>query len=127
MHWYAGTSGYSYTAWKGSFYPEDLAADAMLGYYATRLPAVEINNTFYRMPRSNVLENWAAAVPTVFVSSSRRPAASPICSVSRRWTNPPATCSTEWPCSAIGWGQSCFSYRRICRGIAIVWPLSWTC
>ncbi len=75
MHWYAGTSGYSYAAWKGSFYPEDLTAEAMLGYYATRLPAVEINNTFYRMPRSNVLENWAAAVPDGFrfvIKASRR-------------------------------------------------------
>lgn len=75
MHWYAGTSGYSYAAWKGSFYPKDLPAEAMLAHYATRLPAVEINNTFYRMPRGNVLENWAAAVPDDFrfvIKASRR-------------------------------------------------------
>lgn len=75
MHWYAGTSGYSYAAWKGSFYPRDLPGDAMLGHYAGRLPAVEINNTFYRMPRSSVLENWAAAVPETFrfvIKASRR-------------------------------------------------------
>ena len=47
----AGTSGFSYKEWKGSFYPEDLSADAMLSFYAERLPAVEINNTFYRMPK----------------------------------------------------------------------------
>ncbi len=75
MNWFAGTSGYSYKAWKGSFYPDDLADADMLRYYATRLPAVEINNTFYRMPRSSVLESWAAAVPDHFrfvIKASRR-------------------------------------------------------
>ena len=75
MEWLAGTSGYSYKEWKGVFYPEDLAAGAMLSYYAERLPAVEINNTFYRMPRSHVLESWAEAVPADFrfvIKASRR-------------------------------------------------------
>ena len=58
----AGTSGFSYKEWKGSFYPEDLAADRMLSLYAERLPAVEINNTFYRMPKPALLESWAAEV-----------------------------------------------------------------
>ena len=66
MRWLAGTSGYSYKAWKGSFYPEDIAADGMLGYYASKLPAVEINNTFYRMPRIEVLDVWRQAVPDDF-------------------------------------------------------------
>ena len=66
MHWLAGTSGYSYKAWKGSFYPEDIAAGAMLAHYASKLPAVEINNTFYRMPRSEVLRTWSEAVPDDF-------------------------------------------------------------
>ena len=58
-----GTSGFSYAAWKGPFYPADLPAAGMLAYYAERLPAVEINNTFYRLPRRSVLEGWAAQVP----------------------------------------------------------------
>ena len=62
----AGTSGYAFKEWKGSFYPEDLKADGMLGYYASRFPTVEINNTFYRMPRENVLQDWAAQVPESF-------------------------------------------------------------
>jgi len=61
-----GTSGFSYKEWKGSFYPEDLTADAMLRYYAQRLPAVEINNTFYRMPKSELLAGWAEEVPDGF-------------------------------------------------------------
>ncbi|HTY43205.1 MAG TPA: DUF72 domain-containing protein [Thermoanaerobaculia bacterium] len=62
----AGTSGFSYKEWKGSFYPEDLAAEKMLAYYAGRLPAVEINNTFYRMPKPKLLEGWAAEVSPEF-------------------------------------------------------------
>ncbi len=70
-----GTSGYSYKEWKGSFYPQDLAAAEMLRYYATKLPAVEINNTFYRMPKVSVLETWAEQVPDDFrfaIKASRR-------------------------------------------------------
>ena len=54
----AGASGYAYKLWKGSFYPEDLPDSEMLPYYAERLPTVEINNTFYRLPKSSVMENW---------------------------------------------------------------------
>lgn len=61
-----GTSGFSYAAWKGPFYPADLPADRMLAHYAGRLPSVEINNTFYRLPRRSVLEGWASEVPEGF-------------------------------------------------------------
>lgn len=75
MNLYAGTSGYSYKEWKGSFYPEKLPAKEMLRYYASRLPAVEINNTFYRLPQKSVLENWKDQVPESFrfsVKASQR-------------------------------------------------------
>lgn len=62
----AGTSGYAFKEWKGTFYPADLKDAGMLGYYAGRFPTVEINNTFYRMPRENVLQDWAAQVPETF-------------------------------------------------------------
>ena len=71
----AGTSGYAYKEWKGAFYPADLAADAMLAHYGSRLPAVEINNTFYRLPKDAVLEGWADQVPEDFrfsIKASRR-------------------------------------------------------
>jgi uncharacterized protein YecE (DUF72 family) len=70
-----GTSGYSYAAWKGPFYPKDLPASEMLPYYAERLGAVEINNTFYRLPKRSVLEGWAEQVPEEFrfvLKASRR-------------------------------------------------------
>jgi uncharacterized protein YecE (DUF72 family) len=71
----AGTSGYAFKEWKGTFYPEDIKPDGMLGFYATRFPTVEINNTFYRMPRENVIADWAAQVPDSFtfaVKASQR-------------------------------------------------------
>ena len=61
-----GTSGYSYKEWKGSFYPEKLPDKQMLRYYAERFKTVEINNTFYRMPKAAVLEAWASEVPADF-------------------------------------------------------------
>ena len=66
MKLWVGTSGYSYKAWLGNFYPERLAAKEMLRFYASRLPAVEINNTFYRMPKESVLQSWAEQVPAEF-------------------------------------------------------------
>jgi len=68
-----GTSGYSYQEWKGFFYPEKLAADAMLRYYAERFPTVEINNTFYRMPAQGMLERWAEEVPAHFAFTLKAP------------------------------------------------------
>lgn len=67
MKLFTGTSGFGYKEWKGSFYPADLPADQMLHYYAERFPAVEINNTFYRMPSENTLRSWQDEVPAGFV------------------------------------------------------------
>jgi uncharacterized protein YecE (DUF72 family) len=61
-----GTSGYSYDEWKGNFYPEKIAAKDMLRFYAERFPTVEINNTFYRMPKEPLLQGWAGQVPESF-------------------------------------------------------------
>jgi len=66
MKLYVGTSGYSYKEWKGSFYPEKIPAAEMLSYYASRLPAVELNNTFYRMPQRTMVESWKTQVPEDF-------------------------------------------------------------
>ena len=71
-----GTSGYSYKEWKGPFYPVDLPASGMLGYYAGQLDTVEINNTFYRMPTRKLLEGWLEQVGerdfTFVLKASRR-------------------------------------------------------
>ena len=71
----AGASGYSFKEWKGTFYPEKIEAEAMLPFYSERLPTVEINNTFYRMPKTSMLENWASITPDTFrfsIKASRR-------------------------------------------------------
>ena len=75
MRLMAGASGYSFKEWKGSFYPADLRPEGMLRFYAERLPTVEINNTFYQMPKVPVLENWAQSTPDAFrfsIKASRR-------------------------------------------------------
>ena len=66
MRLLAGTSGFSYKEWAGEFYPEKLAAKDMLAHYATRLPIVEINNTFYRMPNATSIQGWRSQVPDSF-------------------------------------------------------------
>jgi uncharacterized protein YecE (DUF72 family) len=66
MNLYVGTSGYSYKEWKGTFYPKKLPAKQMLRYYGEHFRAVEINNTFYRLPETSVVEAWAGEVPSDF-------------------------------------------------------------
>jgi uncharacterized protein YecE (DUF72 family) len=71
----AGASGYSFKEWKGTFYPSDMKPEGMLGFYSARLPTVEINNTFYRMPKTEMLAHWAAITPPAFrfaIKASRR-------------------------------------------------------
>jgi uncharacterized protein YecE (DUF72 family) len=70
-----GTSGWSYKEWKGSFYPDKLPQNEMLGFYASRFPTVEVNNSFYRIPSEKVLAGWAQQVPPDFrfvLKASRR-------------------------------------------------------
>ena len=75
MKIFVGTSGWSYKEWKGSFYPEKMAAEEMLNFYASRFPTVEVNNSFYRIPSEKVLAGWAGQVPPDFrfvLKASRR-------------------------------------------------------
>ena len=75
MNVLVGTSGWSYKEWKGSFYPAKMPAEEMLHFYAERFPAVEVNNSFYRIPAERVLASWAEQVPGQFrflMKASRR-------------------------------------------------------
>jgi uncharacterized protein YecE (DUF72 family) len=63
---HVGTSGYAYKPWKGTFYPEKLPDKEMLKFYASQLSTVEINYSFYQMPKENVLQGWASSVPDGF-------------------------------------------------------------
>jgi uncharacterized protein YecE (DUF72 family) len=73
MHVLVGTSGYSYKEWKPAFYPDDLPARGFLRFYSERLPTVEINNTFYRMPTAKLVGGWASEVPESFTFSLKAP------------------------------------------------------
>jgi uncharacterized protein YecE (DUF72 family) len=71
----AGASGYSFKEWCGPFYPAKTKPEEMLPFYSARLPTVEINNTFYRMPQPTMLDNWAHVTPPGFrfaIKASRR-------------------------------------------------------
>lgn len=61
-----GTSGWQYKDWNGVFYPESIKGKAQLGYFATQFSSVEINSTFYHVPRLSSIENWAQSVPDDF-------------------------------------------------------------
>lgn len=64
---FIGTSGWHYDHWKGPFYPENLPAEKMLSYYSQHFQAVEINNSFYRLPDSESFAGWRKTVPGPFV------------------------------------------------------------
>ncbi|MEO1174891.1 MAG: DUF72 domain-containing protein [Myxococcota bacterium] len=66
MDIHVGTSGYSYKEWREVFYPKELKPKEYLGFYAERFSTVEINNTFYRMPKKDVVARWRDDVPTGF-------------------------------------------------------------
>ena len=69
---FAGTSGFSYPAWKPTFYPAKVPSKKFLEYYATRLNSVEVNYTFRRLPSSSVLNGWLASTPQIFSSPAWR-------------------------------------------------------
>lgn len=61
-----GTSGFAYRDWAPRFYPPGTRASDLLRLYATRLPAVELNNTFYVRPSAKAIGGWLAATPDGF-------------------------------------------------------------
>jgi uncharacterized protein YecE (DUF72 family) len=72
---YVGASGFSYPSWRGGFYPAGSPPADFLGFYAERLPSVELNSTFYNLPSQATVERWAAATPPGFrfaVKANRR-------------------------------------------------------
>lgn len=61
-----GTAGWSYSAWRGVFYPRGLAPGRFLEHYSTRFDAVELDASFYRLPKREQVERWAAVTPEGF-------------------------------------------------------------
>jgi uncharacterized protein YecE (DUF72 family) len=63
---FAGTSGFAYPDWAPRFYPAGLRPNELLSHYSSRLPAVELNNTFYQQPKPDKVAAWLAATPPAF-------------------------------------------------------------
>jgi uncharacterized protein YecE (DUF72 family) len=63
---YAGTSGYSFREWVGTFYPPKMKSGEFLSYYASRVSSVEVNHTFRRFPRVDTISCWSEATPESF-------------------------------------------------------------
>jgi uncharacterized protein YecE (DUF72 family) len=64
---YIGTSGWQYRHWRERFYPKGVASTRWLTYYAERFQAVEVNNTFYNLPKGETFEKWAEQTPDDFI------------------------------------------------------------
>ncbi|MBV7334932.1 DUF72 domain-containing protein [Chloroflexi bacterium TSY] len=68
-----GTSSWNFTDWRGPFYPEKLPQKQFLGYYATQFRSVEVNTSFYALPKPTTLINWVEAVPPGFTFALKCP------------------------------------------------------
>ena len=63
-----GLSGWNYAHWRnGVFYPAGLPASRWLDFYARRFDTVEVNSTFYRLPRVDAVANWVEQTPPGFL------------------------------------------------------------
>ena len=64
---YLGTSGWSYPGWRGRFYPSGLPSRGWLPFYAESFNTVEVNMTFYRLPKPDDFKKWADLTPPGFL------------------------------------------------------------
>jgi uncharacterized protein YecE (DUF72 family) len=64
---YVGTSGWQYASWKGTFYPKKLPQRTWLSHYVTKFPVVEVNNSFYQLPKEGTFDKWRDETPPGFV------------------------------------------------------------
>jgi len=66
---FVGTSGWSYSHWKGVFYPKKLPALKFLDYYTAKFDTVELNSSFYHLPKEQTFKNWYQKTPKKFLFS----------------------------------------------------------
>ncbi|HEY5884403.1 MAG TPA: DUF72 domain-containing protein [Pyrinomonadaceae bacterium] len=62
-----GTSGWHYQHWLGQFYPAKLSPKEMFRFYSLHFDTVELNNTFYRLPKPETFESWRDNSPDNFL------------------------------------------------------------
>jgi uncharacterized protein YecE (DUF72 family) len=65
--------GWSYSFWRRNFYPENLSSKEFLAYYATQFNTVEVDSTFYRIPRKQSVVDWKQQTPRGFLFSLKFP------------------------------------------------------
>jgi uncharacterized protein YecE (DUF72 family) len=69
---YLGTSGYSFPEWiQAGFYPPGTAGKDMLSFYASQFNAIELNYTWYQMPKAEAMERMLLRVPPDFVFTAK--------------------------------------------------------
>ena len=73
MELHIGTMGWSYSFWKGNFYPENISSKEFLDYYSKQFGTVEVNSTFYRIPRKQNIADWKEQTPAGFLFSLKFP------------------------------------------------------
>jgi len=66
-HIFIGTSGWSYAHWREVFYPCKLPSRDYLAFYATEFPTVEVNSSFYHLPRETTVARWVSVTPEHFL------------------------------------------------------------
>jgi len=66
-----GTSGWSYAGWLGNFYPQKIKSNLILPFYATLLQSVELNNSFYQIPKEKNVRHWVEITPSNFIFSCK--------------------------------------------------------
>jgi uncharacterized protein YecE (DUF72 family) len=73
VNWYLGTMGFSYSDWVGTFYPAGTASRDYLSLYSRTFNAVELDSTFYAIPRSDQVRRWGAITPAGFQFTAKVP------------------------------------------------------
>jgi len=73
LEFFIGCSGWSYTAWKGPFYPPNLESSEWLRYYSQKFDYVEIDSSFYKIPNQFMVKNWDRKTPDNFRFAAKFP------------------------------------------------------
>jgi uncharacterized protein YecE (DUF72 family) len=73
LQYYIGCSGWSYSAWKGPFYPPNLESSDWLRYYSQIFDYVEVDSSFYRIPNEFIVKNWFRKTPDNFRFTAKFP------------------------------------------------------
>lgn len=74
-NWHPGTMGFSYKSWSGPFYPEGMPSRHFLAHYSQYFAALEVDTTFYGIPKVEQIERWTAVTPPHFIFCPKTPKA----------------------------------------------------